>query len=138
MKESTRTADTNIIELATFYVGDALCGMDILKIQEIFMAAPANSCSAYTLMCSGHIRVGVDIMPLGLQVDGFFEIGQNLFPGSQSLQQRNFDIAQQARPQRPVGGQPQAVAALTEMFTQWRDEPDGSWRAGNAVFPCRA
>lgn len=25
----------NIVELATFYVGDALCGMDILKIQEI-------------------------------------------------------------------------------------------------------
>jgi purine-binding chemotaxis protein CheW len=25
----------SIIELATFYVGDALCGMDILKIQEI-------------------------------------------------------------------------------------------------------
>lgn len=25
----------NIIELATFYVGHALCGMDILKIQEI-------------------------------------------------------------------------------------------------------
>lgn len=25
----------NIVELATFYVGDALCGMDILKVQEI-------------------------------------------------------------------------------------------------------
>lgn len=25
----------NIVELATFYIGDALCGMDILKIQEI-------------------------------------------------------------------------------------------------------
>lgn len=24
-----------IVELATFYVGDALCGMDILKVQEI-------------------------------------------------------------------------------------------------------
>jgi len=24
-----------IVELATFYIGDALCGMDILKIQEI-------------------------------------------------------------------------------------------------------
>ena len=35
MKETTRTSTTNIIELATFYVGDALCGMDILKIQEI-------------------------------------------------------------------------------------------------------
>lgn len=25
----------NIVELATFYVGSALCGMDILKVQEI-------------------------------------------------------------------------------------------------------
>jgi len=25
----------NIVELATFFVGDALCGMDILKVQEI-------------------------------------------------------------------------------------------------------
>jgi len=33
------TTDTNApkgsVELSTFYVGDALCGMDILKIQEI-------------------------------------------------------------------------------------------------------
>ncbi len=28
-------ARKNIVELATFYVGDALCGMDILKVQEI-------------------------------------------------------------------------------------------------------
>ncbi len=28
-------ASKNIIELATFYVGNALCGMDILKVQEI-------------------------------------------------------------------------------------------------------
>ncbi len=27
--------DKNIVELATFYVGNALCGMDILKVQEI-------------------------------------------------------------------------------------------------------
>jgi purine-binding chemotaxis protein CheW len=33
----TRTSshDKKIVELATFYVGDALCGMDILKVQEI-------------------------------------------------------------------------------------------------------
>jgi purine-binding chemotaxis protein CheW len=29
------TSSKNIVELATFYVGDALCGMDILKVQEI-------------------------------------------------------------------------------------------------------
>lgn len=29
------THDKRIVELATFYVGDALCGMDILKVQEI-------------------------------------------------------------------------------------------------------
>lgn len=28
-------ADRGTVELATFYVGDALCGMDILKVQEI-------------------------------------------------------------------------------------------------------
>jgi purine-binding chemotaxis protein CheW len=27
--------DSGTVELATFYVGDALCGMDILKVQEI-------------------------------------------------------------------------------------------------------
>lgn len=31
----TLQSNKNIIELATFYVGDALCGMDILKVQEI-------------------------------------------------------------------------------------------------------
>ena len=34
MAESTLTPK-NTIELATFYVGRALCGMDILKVQEI-------------------------------------------------------------------------------------------------------
>ncbi len=33
--EPTENTDKNILELATFYVGDALCGMDILKVQEI-------------------------------------------------------------------------------------------------------
>ncbi len=28
-------SDINTVELATFYVGEALCGMDILKVQEI-------------------------------------------------------------------------------------------------------
>ena len=33
--ETSTITDKNILELATFYVGDALCGMDILKVQEI-------------------------------------------------------------------------------------------------------
>ncbi len=35
MENEEKLRDKNIIELATFYVGDALCGMDILKVQEI-------------------------------------------------------------------------------------------------------
>jgi purine-binding chemotaxis protein CheW len=36
MADSRSLADNKrIVELATFYVGDALCGMDILKVQEI-------------------------------------------------------------------------------------------------------
>jgi purine-binding chemotaxis protein CheW len=33
--ETSTNPGKNILELATFYVGDALCGMDILKVQEI-------------------------------------------------------------------------------------------------------
>lgn len=36
MSKTAQTTGTgNIVELATFYVGEALCGMDILKVQEI-------------------------------------------------------------------------------------------------------
>ncbi len=35
MDNNSEAANKNIVELATFLVGDALCGMDILKIQEI-------------------------------------------------------------------------------------------------------
>ncbi len=36
MNETKSTTNSRkIVELATFYIGDALCGMDILKIQEI-------------------------------------------------------------------------------------------------------
>lgn len=33
--DSHQATGKNIIELATFYVGEALCGMNILKVQEI-------------------------------------------------------------------------------------------------------
>lgn len=32
---NTTNQSKNIVELATFYIGDAFCGMDILKVQEI-------------------------------------------------------------------------------------------------------
>lgn len=34
-KRTETKTSTGSVELATFYVGDALCGMDILKVQEI-------------------------------------------------------------------------------------------------------
>jgi len=35
MDDKNEALDKNLVELSTFLVGDALCGMDILKIQEI-------------------------------------------------------------------------------------------------------
>lgn len=35
MESGDNSSSKNLVELATFLVGDALCGMDILKIQEI-------------------------------------------------------------------------------------------------------
>jgi purine-binding chemotaxis protein CheW len=34
-REIQQVTSKNIVELATFYIGDALCGMNILKVQEI-------------------------------------------------------------------------------------------------------
>lgn len=34
-KSEKNLPETGIVELATFYIGDALCGIDILNIQEI-------------------------------------------------------------------------------------------------------
>jgi purine-binding chemotaxis protein CheW len=35
MKNKTKSKQNSTVDLATFYVGEALCGMDILKVQEI-------------------------------------------------------------------------------------------------------
>ena len=35
MEQASTATDPKTVEMATFYVGDALCGMDILKVQEI-------------------------------------------------------------------------------------------------------
>ncbi len=35
MTDGQQKKEKNTIELSTFYIGDALCGMDILKVQEI-------------------------------------------------------------------------------------------------------
>lgn len=35
MTDTTKTPRNQMMELATFYIGDALCGIDILTIQEI-------------------------------------------------------------------------------------------------------
>lgn len=35
LPQTAKAASKKIVELATFYIGDALCGMDILKVQEI-------------------------------------------------------------------------------------------------------
>ncbi len=35
MSTTEKHGDKNVIELSTFYVDDAICGMDILKVQEI-------------------------------------------------------------------------------------------------------
>ncbi len=35
MNNQNDSVNQNLVELSTFFVGDALCGMDILKIQEI-------------------------------------------------------------------------------------------------------
>jgi len=73
----------NIIELATFYVGHALCGMDILKVQEI------NKLMEMTKVPQAPDYM-VGILNLRGQIVTIIDLGQKLGLG-------NVDISNESR-----------------------------------------
>ncbi|WP_028584479.1 chemotaxis protein CheW [Desulfogranum mediterraneum] len=77
MTTSTQ-ANKNIIELATFYVGDALCGMDILKVQEI------NKLMEMTKVPQAPDYV-IGILNLRGQIVTIIDLGKKLGLGSTDL-----------------------------------------------------
>ena len=77
MKTSNQT-NKNTIELATFYVGDALCGMDILKVQEI------NKIMEMTKVPQSPDYV-VGILNLRGQIVTIIDLGKKLGLGSTDL-----------------------------------------------------
>ena len=79
MAEQT-IGDKNIVELATFYVGDALCGMDILKIQEI------NKLMQMTIVPQAPEYV-LGILNLRGQIVTIIDLGKKLGLGETDLDQ---------------------------------------------------
>ena len=77
MAEQT-IGDKNIVELATFYIGDALCGMDILKIQEI------NKLMQMTIVPQAPEYV-LGILNLRGQIVTIIDLGKKLGLGETSL-----------------------------------------------------
>ena len=77
----------NIIELATFYVGHALCGMDILKVQEI------NKLMEMTKVPQAPDYM-VGILNLRGQIVTIIDLGQKLGLGNVEIsnESRNFII----------------------------------------------
>ena len=55
-RPNTKNMNNNSVELATFYVGEALCGMDILKIQEINKLMEMTISTASTRLCFGNFE----------------------------------------------------------------------------------
>lgn len=82
MAESTLTTK-NTIELATFYVGRALCGMDILKVQEI------NKLMEMTKVPQAPDYM-VGILNLRGQIVTIIDLGQKLGLG-------NIDVSNESR-----------------------------------------
>jgi purine-binding chemotaxis protein CheW len=81
MTETKPTANSKkIIELATFYIGDALCGMDILKIQEI------NKIMQMTKVPQAPEYV-LGILNLRGQIVTIIDLGQKLGLGKTDLSQ---------------------------------------------------
>lgn len=75
----------NIIELATFYVGNALCGMDILKIQEI------NKLMEMTKVPQAPDYM-LGILNLRGQIVTIIDLGQKLGLGSAELSSESRNI----------------------------------------------
>jgi purine-binding chemotaxis protein CheW len=81
----------NSVELATFYVGDALCGMDILKVQEInkmmemTVVPQAPSYVMGILNLRGQIVTVIDLgRKLGLTSLELSETSRNIIVNSQN------------------------------------------------------
>jgi len=79
----------NTVELATFYVGEALCGMDILKVQEInklmemTKVPQAPDYVTGILNLRGQIVTVIDLgSKLGLKVTGMSESSRNIIVNS--------------------------------------------------------
>ncbi len=89
MENSEQTTDKNLIELSTFLVGDALCGMDILKIQEINKLIDMTSVPQAPdyvlgiLNLRGQIITSIDLgKKLGLGITNISEDPRNIIVNS--------------------------------------------------------
>lgn len=71
-KKTEKSNDANMVELATFYVGDALCGIDILSIQEINKYTEVTTVPQATNYVQGVLNLRgriVTIIDLGIKLD---------------------------------------------------------------------
>ena len=84
MAESPKSTK-NVIELATFYVGDALCGMDILNVQEI------NKLMEMTKVPQAPDYV-TGILNLRGQIVTIIDLGQKLGLGSAEISTESRNI----------------------------------------------
>lgn len=89
MANADNAVNKNLVELATFLVGDALCGMDILKIQEInklidMTSVPqAPSYVLGILNLRGQIITSIDLSKkLGLGVTNLTDDPRNIIVNS--------------------------------------------------------
>ncbi len=86
MAQSTLiSSDNNNMELATFYIGDALCGMDILRIQEI------NKHMEMTVVPQAPAYV-MGILNLRGQIVTVIDLGQKLGLASTKLGEESRNI----------------------------------------------
>lgn len=84
-----RQSEGDTVELATFYVGDALCGLDILNIQEInkhmevTRVPQAHECVRGILNLRGQIVTIIHLgQRLGLASNGLNEESRNIIVNS--------------------------------------------------------
>ncbi len=99
---SRKSAEGKAIELATFYVGQALCGMDILKVQEI------NKLMQMTKVPQAPEYV-VGILNLRGQIVTIIDLGRKLGLSSTELKEESRNII--------VNSKDEYIGLLTERIS---------------------
>ncbi len=78
------------------------------------------------------------IVPFGLDSQGFLNEGHQIFPGPQGIPEIGLELPEEAGTEVAVGGEAEPIAVVAEVVAHGGDDPHGPGGSGKPVVGGRA